>query len=190
MKNPINLFLALSLLAAIWMSCNQQNPQIKIAYVRSGDLIYKYKGMEDATEKYKQQAQGWEANLEALKKEYENAVTKYNQEASKLSLIEKTTREDKIRKMEEHLNKYYQGLQEQAQKKDQELTQDVLEQINKFVEKFGKDNGYAMIFGTSNAGNILYADTIYDLTDTILTGLNKQYADKSATPSDSTSTEK
>lgn len=177
----MNIFLLLLVGSFAWVSCNDKKAEQKIAFVRSGDLIYKYKGMEEATEKYKKQAEEWQANLEALKNEYDNAVTKYNQEAARLSLLEKTAREDKIRKMEENLNKYYQGLQDQAKKTDEEMTQGVLNQINTYVEKYGKEHGYAMIFGTSNTGNILYADSIYDLTDTILAGLNKEYT-AGATP--------
>ena len=69
------------------------------------------------------------------------------------------------------------------------MTQGVLNQVNAFVEKYGKSHGYAMIFGTSNTGNILYADTIYDLTDTILAGLNKDYA-AGLIPKDSSETKK
>ncbi len=186
MNKKINLLLALLVLSAAWISCNSKKTDIKIAYVRSGDLIYKYKGMEEATEKYKKQAEDWQANLEGMKKEYEEAVAKYNQQASKLSLVEKTQTEDRLKKMEDNLNKYYQGLQDQAKKTDEEMTQGVLNQINTYVEKYGKDHGYMMIFGTSNTGNILYADSLYDLTDTILAGLNRNYTGGAVT-TDSTS---
>ena len=101
MKSTLNIFLSLIVLSAFWMSCNDKKADQKFAYVRSADLIYKYKGMEEATTKYKKQAEEWQGNLEAMKKEYDEAVAKFNQGGGKSAADA-----DKIKKMEENLNKY------------------------------------------------------------------------------------
>ncbi|RYF87208.1 MAG: OmpH family outer membrane protein, partial [Chitinophagaceae bacterium] len=61
------------------------------------------------------------------------------------------------------------------QQRQQQLTSDVLAKINSYIQEYGKDKGFKIIFGTTTEGNILYGLDEDDLTETILTNLNSQY---------------
>jgi outer membrane protein len=59
-----------------------------------------------------------------------------------------------------------------AAKRNQELTQPIVEKINKILEDLGKEQGYTMIFDVANA-NVVYADKTLDLTELVLEKLNQ-----------------
>jgi outer membrane protein len=59
-----------------------------------------------------------------------------------------------------------------AAKRNKELTQPIVEKINKILEDLGKEQGYTIIFDVANA-NIVYADKTLDLTDVVLAKLNE-----------------
>jgi outer membrane protein len=59
-----------------------------------------------------------------------------------------------------------------AARRNKELTQPIVEKINKILEELGKDQGYTIIFDVANA-NIVYADKALDLTDVVLAKLNE-----------------
>ena len=54
-------------------------------------------------------------------------------------------------------------------------TRDVLQKINDAIKKIGDEGGYDFIFDTV-AGNILYAQEKYDLTERVLEELRKSGA--------------
>jgi outer membrane protein len=61
------------------------------------------------------------------------------------------------------------------EEKDLEITQKVLNQINSFVKVYAQKNGYKLIIGTTEDGNLMYADETLDITDDVLSELNIKY---------------
>jgi Skp family chaperone for outer membrane proteins len=57
-----------------------------------------------------------------------------------------------------------------AAKRNKELTQPIVDKINKLVETIAKEQGLTMVFDVANA-NIVYADKSLDLTELVLTKL-------------------
>jgi outer membrane protein len=47
--------------------------------------------------------------------------------------------------------------------------------VKKFIKGYGKEKGYAYIYGTGDAATILYAEEKYDITKDIIKLLNDKY---------------
>jgi outer membrane protein len=47
--------------------------------------------------------------------------------------------------------------------------------VKKFIKAYGKEKGYAYIYGTGDAASILYAEDKFDITKEIIKGLNDKY---------------
>jgi outer membrane protein len=47
--------------------------------------------------------------------------------------------------------------------------------VKKFIKAYGKEKGYAYIYGTGDAASILYAEDKYDITKDIIKLLNEKY---------------
>ncbi len=47
--------------------------------------------------------------------------------------------------------------------------------LKKFFKAYGKEKGYAYIYGTGDAASILYAEEKYDITKDIVKALNDKY---------------
>ncbi len=59
-----------------------------------------------------------------------------------------------------------------AAKRNQELTQPIVDKINRILESMAEVQGFTLVFDIANA-NIVYADKTYDLTELVLVELNK-----------------
>lgn len=63
--------------------------------------------------------------------------------------------------------------------KEQELseryTADIWKRINQYIVAYGKKEGYDFIFGASGDGSIMYAGEANDVTDDVVSYINKQY---------------
>jgi outer membrane protein len=166
----VNL-LGLIVLAYFFLSSNQ-----KIYYVDSTVLVNGYKGMQLARQEYQKKTTAWKANVDTLANEVKAQIMNYEKESSKLSPNEKQLSQELIKTKQNQLMEYQRALNAQAQQEDDKMTGDVLNQINAYIKKYGKDHGYKIIMAATQYGNIVYADENLDLTKEVLEGLNKEYA--------------
>lgn len=80
-------------------------------------------------------------------------------------------------KKQEYLYKE-QAFNEDNQKMSQQYSEQALNQINKYVEEYGKQNGYEYIYGASGNGSLMYANEKKDITSQVLSFINQKYQGK------------
>jgi len=140
----VNL-LGLIVLAYFFLSSNQ-----KIYYVDSTVLVNGYKGMQLARQEYQKKTTAWKANVDTLANEVKAQIMNYEKESSKLSPNEKQLSQELIKTKQNQLMEYQRALNAQAQQEDDKMTGDVLNQINAYIKKYGKDHGYKIIMAATS----------------------------------------
>lgn len=165
--------LCLSLALVIWVLIYRD----KKAYVNTGIIMEKYQGMIDARKKYEEQSHVWQANIDTMGNELQASLKKYEKDQAGMTARERGLAEDLLKNKQQQMMQYQQALKNQAQQEQSKLSDGAIKQINAYLERYGKDNHYTIIFGTTS-GNIVYADKSIDLTDVVLEGLNKEYNGK------------
>src|SRR5690606_17385577 len=126
----------------------------KLVYVDSSKLVNEYKGMQVARAAYQQKASAWKANIDTLSSEVQKQIMSYEKESVKMTIKEKQLSQELIRTKQKQLMDYQQALNNQAQQEDAKMTGDVLNQINAYLKKYGKDNGYKIVMAATEYGNI------------------------------------
>ncbi len=150
--------------------------EAKIGFVNSQELVYEYHGTKEVQEKFEMQKTLWQANLDSLKSDYESELNLVRQtEEVRPNPEQMDLARPKLIELRENVLKYERFVQESTQLSEQEMMGGVLNQINSFVEKYGKENGYDYILGTTLSGSILYGAPSKDITDDVLEGLNHEY---------------
>jgi outer membrane protein len=131
--------------------------------------------MELAKKELENKAQTWNANLDTLRKELEESITKYERTKNALSLREKELTEELLKtKQEQYLN-YQDFVKTSYEKTDQEYSSKILSKVNDYIKRYGEDHGYTIIFAATQYGNIAYANKEHDITEELLKGLNEEY---------------
>lgn len=153
----------------------------RVAYVRSADLVYKYNGMIEAQQDYRKKTEAWQANVDTLRSDFQREIMAYNRDFEKLSPSERKEREKDLSARQQSLQQYAQSIEAKKKEEDDRITQGVLNQINSFVESYGKSHGYDIIFGTTNSGNLLYGENYLDITQDVLAAMNSGVTVKSDT---------
>jgi outer membrane protein len=151
------------------------NDKPKIAFVKSSQLVAQYNGFLTATKSFQSKSAIWQANMDTLKKELQVEVAKFENSKPGLSQKEKELSLEVISGKQQQLRQYQEGIQQRAQQEDQVMTQQVLAEVNAFVNEYAKKNGYDLILGANESGNIVYAEDIYDITEDVLKELNKNH---------------
>lgn len=167
----------ISIVLVILLGAYTFSVQKKIAYVRSADLVNGYLGMKEVQNKYQENVQVWQGNVDTLKFDFQRAIDKYNAEATGLSQNERAEREKYLQQLQQNLTQYSVAIEQKAKEEDEKLTQGVLNQINSQVEAYAQKEGYDIILGTTLVGSLLYAEEGIDITDQLLKELNNAYSD-------------
>ena len=173
----------LSLVASISFGILHFTNSKKIGYVKSNELVYEYVGMKEAQVAFKEKLKVMQANADTLASEFQRNLNLYNAEYSQLSGEERQKREALLGKQEENVTQYRHVVEEKARNEEQEMTEGVLNQINSFIEEYGKNHGYDLILGTTGSGSILYGEDAIDITKDLLQELNQSYKKTPATTS-------
>jgi outer membrane protein len=148
---------------------------VKFGYIDSQKIFLEYKETQEAERLYKQEVDAWKAQAAGM----EQDIVKLQDElrAQSLMLSEEKQREKKL-EYDKKLEDYQRfmadvfGEEGRAAKRNKELTQPIVDKINRILETMAEAEGYTMVFDIANA-NIVYADKTLDLTDRVLVELNK-----------------
>jgi outer membrane protein len=152
-----------------------QDIKVKIGYIDSQRIFAEFRETQEAEKLYKKEVEQWKA--EAATKEQEIAKLQEELRAQSLMLSEEKQKEKKLeidRKLEEYQRFVAETFGEEgmAAKRNRELTQPIVERINKILEKLSETEGYSLVFDVANA-NIVYAKKELDLTARVLEELSK-----------------
>ncbi|WP_085950821.1 OmpH family outer membrane protein [Fulvivirga imtechensis] len=150
--------------------------QQKVAYVDSAKLINGYQGMVEARKEFQQKSSVWKANIDTLAQEVQSAIQDYERESAGMTAREKELSKELIRTKQKQLSDYQRAMNEKAGQEDAQMTAQVLDQVNAYIQQYGKEHGYRIILAATEYGNIAYAEEGLDITAQVLEGLNKSYA--------------
>jgi outer membrane protein len=150
----------------------------KVAYVESGKLLDGYKGMQDARKTFEAKAKRWEAQNKTMVQGFQAAVQQYQKQGESMTAEQRAATEQKLGAQQQQVAMSQQKLQEQAQEEEAKMTQNVLERLNKQIEKYGKANGYRLILIAAPSGTIAYGRKDLDITPQVLKYLNQEYSSR------------
>ncbi len=161
---------------------NAELAGIKIAYVEIDTLLTKYNFCIDLNEAMMKKSENIRLTLTekatALQKEQQEFQKKYENNAF-LSQERAQQEYSRLTKMEQDLealrNKLQNGLMEENNKNSLMFR----DSINAFLKEYNKTHGYNLIFSNTGFDNLLYADSVFNITKEIVDGLNARYSSPS-----------
>ena len=148
--------------------------QSKVAFFDPQQILGQFKPFQEAQREYGRYEE--ELNREFTKMQNELQEMKDEYERQKLMLYgaKKQEREKALMRKEEELQRLVSEVTDPERgklaKKQQELTQPILAQVNEVVAKVAQDNGYDYVLNTAA---LVYANEDHDLTEKVLEELDK-----------------
>ncbi len=172
MKNKTTtVLLSVIVLLVGWIGYTSVFQKTKIAYVDSAKLVEKSTAMQKLQTELRADAEKNKANIDTLVMEFENSMKSYEKKMSSMSVKEKELATELLKNKQSQLVQYQQAIKQKVGQQEQQKMQEVLKVINQTISDYGKQQGYQIIFATSN-GNIAYADEAIDITEDIIERIN------------------
>ena len=149
--------------------------EMKVGYINSEDIFARYEGTKDAQEKFNKEVAKWEQLASDKQKEMKDLKDQLEKQSLLLSNERKkeieASLQQKMIEYQDFLQSKF-GQKGEALTKNEELTKPIIEKINVIIEKIAKDENYDFIFD-ARGGGVVFAKKTFDLTDRVLTLLNK-----------------
>jgi outer membrane protein len=173
--NKISIILAISaILLSIFSIFYFQNDS-QLVYVDVNKLMDGYKRTAIEQSKFEAKATALQSNVDSLISNWQEELKTYEKERSTMTNKELELKQELLSNKQQQIGSYQQAIQKQIQEEEQKASQTIFNDVNDYIKEFGKKNNYKIIFGASGSGNIMYADEGADLTEEVLSGLNKEY---------------
>ncbi|MCD8029996.1 MAG: OmpH family outer membrane protein [Bacteroides sp.] len=154
---------------------------MKIAFVEIDSLLTSYDFWNDLNEAMLKKEENIRVTLTQRGRELENEINEFQRKIENNGFA---TRE-RAEQEQNRLMKRQQELQELQNKLTSELAAEnqansfiFRDSINSFLREYNKIHNYSMIFSKTGFDNLLYADSVYDITKEIADGLNARYSKK------------
>ncbi len=155
--------------------------ELPIAYVNLDSILANYtfaveandqlmNDQENATAKLNQQAR-------TLQNEYADFQRKVDNNAF-LSRERAEKEQQRLMKRQQDLQDLEQKLSQDIMVKTQNLTMQLSDTVDNYLKQFNADGRYKVIFTNNHRDNIIMADEAFDITDQVVSELNKRYQKK------------
>ncbi|MCC7194103.1 MAG: OmpH family outer membrane protein [Gemmatimonadaceae bacterium] len=158
------------LVAAPITSLAAQAP-VKIAYVDSRYIVNNAPATPAAQAAYQKDLNAIQAQIQKMSDSLDALTAAFNKEQATLVGEKRDTRLKAISDRQSEFQARYQALQSQAQDREAELMQPILDQIKIALEDVRTEMGLTVIFDVSQSGAIVAADKNLNVSDRVLARL-------------------
>ena len=149
--------------------------EVKTAYVDTSKLLEDYNEAKDIQSKYKNKSTVMGKELEAEVAKFKSDAASFQKNAQANGQAWAQENGPRLQKKEQELGYAQQAMLQQLQQESGVEMDTLVKKVKKFVKSYGKEKGYAYIYGTGEAVSILYAEDKYDITKEIVKLLNDKY---------------
>ena len=159
------------------VSCNKsaEVKEIKTAYVDTSILMKQYTEANDLEAKYKTKAEEKGKQLEIEINRFKQEAASFQSQAQAKGQAWAQQKGSELQRREQELGQAQQALSQELQQEGAAEMDSLVVKVKKFIKAYGKEKGYAYIYGTGDAATILYAEEKYDITKDIIKLLNDKY---------------
>jgi outer membrane protein len=183
---------------SIMASCSQPaaventDSGIRLAYVRIDSLQSQYEYFEELALELIEEEKVLVEDLQRRQQTLQENIALYQQEAPKMSARQREANEADLMRVQQQYLQVEQAAQAQLVKKQQDLTKMMREDMDKAIAVLKDELNLDFILLYEEGGQIIYANTDFDITERMVNMLNESRetpSEKAAEVADSASAE-
>ena len=194
MKNLFKVFGFLGLLAFGISSCNQQgqdgkaSPEgeikaeegiadLKIAYIQTDSVITKFDYFKTKSAEITEKGKKFESELGNRARGFEQEVANFEQTAGSMTINQQRAKQEELVNKERNLVTYRDNLMQELSSDEAKLYSDVYDRVQEFLVEYAEQNDLELVLSYTRGGAVWYSKKAFDITDDVIAGLNKKYAE-------------
>lgn len=153
--------------------------EMKIAFVEIDTLLAQYNFCVDLNEAMVKKSENVRLTLNQKARDLDRQKQDFQTKVQNNAYLseERAQQEyNRIAKLEQDLQTLSNKLQSELVSENEKNSLQLRDSINVFLKQYNKTKGYSMIISNTGFDNLLYADSIYNITKEIVDGLNARYS--------------
>jgi outer membrane protein len=160
-----------------------QGGGLKLAYVNTQAVLQQAPGRAEAEKKFEAEMSGYQAQMKRMSDSLNAMIADFNKVQGTLNEQQREQRASAIRTRQAEYQQRAGQFEEQAQKRQMEYFQPIMQQIEKILGDIRREDGYSMIFDVAgSAAGIVAADSTLDITPKVIARLKAAPAPAAAAP--------
>jgi len=148
-----------------------------IAYFIMDSVESNYEYIKQAREELKKEEEKIGAELNGLRNRYMGRLQQLRQKESTMSMEEGYAAQNELDQMQQNMAQREKTLAESLGNKQAKMLKEINETIEGFLKEYNKDKQYAYIISHQQGDMIFYRDSLLNITQDVVTGLNKLYTE-------------
>ena len=150
----------------------------KTGFVDTEELLTEYSELKEAKERFTKENDEIMADLELKIKAYQIKEDLFRKNGPSMSRKKQEEKYNELGAEAQQLQQERQARIGKLQVESQEVIDSLITKVKTKVKDYGKANGYSYIYGSNDAGSVLFGKEELDLTKTILKEMNDNYTTK------------
>ena len=160
---------------AINSDVSAQQKDFRIAYFDIDSLQEKYEYFKDASGEIRAKESSVTSQLNALQDSYQKRVKELQEKSPTMTQAEGEAAQRESAQMQQKYQQRQVSLEQDLKKHQIELMTTVRNKIENYLKEYNKQKGYAFILSYEPGFMLYYKDSVYDITDDVINGLNSEY---------------
>ena len=161
----------LIIVAILSVACQSE----KTAFVDTEKLFTEYEELKDVKDRFTKENDAILDDLEIKIKAYQIKEDLFRKNGPSMARNKQEEKYNQLAAEAQQLQQERQGRLGKLQADSQGAIDSLLTKVKDKVKEYGKANGYSYIYGSNDAGSVLYGKDELDITDAILSELNTAY---------------
>ena len=149
----------------------------RIAYFELDSLQNNYQYFKDALEMLKKKEEAMNNELAFLDKKNKTKIGEWQQKGNNMSQVEAEAANREYQVMAKEFQDRKQQLEQGINQQMSDTQKKIRERLEAYLKDYNKDKHYSYIFSDFPEG-IFYKDTMYNITNDLIRGLNDSYKKK------------
>jgi outer membrane protein len=156
-----------SLLVLLGLGPGAQAAGTKVAYVDVQKILVRSVAGAAAREQLEREKVTMQKEVDTRRSEVERLRDELEKKGLVLSADAKREKEEAFQRRVRDLRRLTEDYQKELERKEQALTQRILQDVSGVIERYGKERGYLMILEKRGA-SVIYGDVEADITEDII----------------------
>jgi outer membrane protein len=154
---------------------NRNSGSFRIAYFDIDSLQEKYEYFKHVSGEMKAKEANLSAQMDALQNTYQKRLKELQDKQPTMTQSEGEAAQREVAQMQQKYSQRQMSMEQDLKKHQVDLMTDVRNKIENYLKEYNKDKGYAFILSYEPGFMLYYRDSIYDITNDVIRGLNEEY---------------
>lgn len=152
-----------------------QKGNFKIAYFDIDSLQDKYQYFKDVSGDLKSKEAGINSQLNSLQDSYQKRLRELQEKSATMTQSEGEAAQREYVQMQQKYQQRQMALEQDLKKQQLDMMSTVRNKIENYLKEYNRERGYAFILSYEPGFMLYYRDSLYDITNDVIKGLNDEY---------------